>query len=313
MTLTATVVICTHDRPGHLRRSVAAVLDQARRPDELIVVKDAPGQVEPDIARQAAAVGVDFTAVNTDMPSLPASRNRGMDLASGDIVLLLDDDMMLGEGFLAELLALYEADTGGQVAGIGATPERTVPRRWPERMWDFLASAMGGGRWLPRRWAGRDVALPAALRGRLVAVRRLAGGTISLRKNVAKTERFDESFAGYALGEDREFCYRVGARHALLLCPSLSVAHDSAPAGRPDSQAMGRMYVAHMLHIGATSVGGGAGTYLIMACELAGMFVLHAAWLLPGRTAAHWGFLVGVTGELIERLGRSARRCLCGS
>ena len=312
MSLTATVVICTHDRPEPLRRAVEAVLAQTRRPAELIVVKDAPGPVAAELAALASAAGVAYQAVNTPSPSLPASRNRGMGLAGGDVVMLLDDDMMMPREFLADLLALYEADPDGRVAGIGATPVLPGPRRRPQRVWDAVSAALGRGRWLPRRWAARSVALPQRLRGKLLAARRLAGGTISLRRHVAKAERFEQAFTGYALGEDREFCYRVGARHALFLCPFLCLTHDAAPAGRPDMKALGRMYVVHSVYVAARSIGGGAGTYLVMGCEFAGMFALHAAYLLPGDTRAHWGFLAGMSAGMVGMLAKSIRRSLCG-
>ncbi len=312
MSLSATVVISTHDRPEHLRRSVEAVLAQRLPAAELIVVKDAPGPVAGELAEMAGQAGVGFAAIYADRPSLPASRNLGMDRAAGDIVLLLDDDMILPPDFLGELLSLYEADPDGVVAGIGAVAARSTPRAWPERMWDALAHAVGQGRWGPRRCAARSLRLPVGLRGRLVAARRLSGGTISLRRAVAKVERFEGSFEGYALAEDREFCYRVGVRHGLFLCPSLQVAHEIASGGRPDMVVRGRMYIAHTLHIASHAAGGGAGTYLIVACELVGIAGLHVAWLGLGDRRAHWGFLRGMCAELLGQLRRGIRRCLCG-
>lgn len=313
MRLEATIVICTHDRPEHLHRVVQTVLAQSRPADELVIVKDAPGPIDPELARQASAAGVTLTAVYTERPSLPASRNRGMDVAGGEVVLMLDDDMILPPDFLARLLALYEADPDQCVAGIGAVPVSVTISRWPDRLWNALSTALGRERWVPRRWAARSVRLPVALRDQLVPVRRLAGGTISLRRIVAKTERFDGTLSGYALGEDREFCYRVGQRHGLFLCPSLHIRHENAPLGRPEAKALGRMYVSNTFHIAARSVGGGAGTYLIMAVEMAGTFLLHAAWLPMGNRRTHWGFLVGMTTGVLEQLGKTIRRHLCGS
>jgi glycosyltransferase involved in cell wall biosynthesis len=313
MSLTVTVVVCTHDRPGPLRRAAEAVLAQTRLPAEMIVVKDSPGPPAAELAALASAAGVPYRAVNMPSPSLPASRNRGMELAGGDVVMLLDDDMLMPPDFLADLLALYEADDEGRVAGIGVTPALTTPPGMGQRIWDSVSAALGRGRWVPRRWAARSVALPWRLRGKLLPARRLSGGTISLRRRVAKSERFEQAFTGYALAEDREFCYRVGARHGLFFCPSLVLTHDFAPGGRPDTQALGRMYVVHSFHVAALSIGGGAGTYLVMGCELAGMFALHAAYLLPGDTRAHWGFMAGMSAGLMGLLARSVRRSLCGS
>jgi len=312
MSLSASVVICTHDRPAHLRRSADSVLAQTRRPIELVVVNDGADETDADLARQAAEAGVRFVGVRRHRPSLPASRNRGMDAATGDVVLLLDDDMILPPGFLAALLSLYEADAAGQAAGIGAVAVPTAPRRIGQRVWDVAAGVLGQGRWHPRRCAARSVRLSAGLRGRLTPARRLTGGTISLRRAVAKEERFDEGLPGYALGEDREFTYRVGQRRALFCCPGLRVAHETASPARPDMPGLGRMYVLNTLRIVARSTGGGAGAGLLAGYELAGTALLHGVWLVLRNRRAHAGFLAGMARGLVEAARNVLGEMLCG-
>jgi len=311
MTLSASVIICTHDRPGPLRRAADSALAQTRPPAELIVVNDGDGEIDPAVPEAAAAAAVRFAAVRQGRPCLPASRNRGMALARGDVVMLLDDDMVLPRRFLERLLALYEADVAGDVAGIGAVAVEPARHGLGGRLWAAAWSLLDSERWLPRRCAARHVRLPAVLRSRLAPARRLTGGTISLRADVAAVERFDEGLGGYALGEDREFCARVGARRALFLCPSLHLVHEKAPAARPLARRVGRMYVPNMLRI-AAAAGGGAGTWLLMGVEIAGAAALHAAFVPLGDARAHLGFLAGMAAGAGDVVGRALRRMLCG-
>jgi hypothetical protein len=130
-----------------------------------------------------------------------------------------------------------------------------------------------------------------------------------LRRGVARAERFREGWDGYALGEDRDFCYRVAGRRALFLCPTLRIVHRQADAGRPDPRRLGRTYVHHSVQI-AAGAGGGVGTYLLLGLEIAGMFALHAAWLGMGDRRSHWGFLRGMSAGLADGARHGLRRAM---
>lgn len=304
------LVIPTHDRPAGLAAAVESALAGDRKPDELIVVHDGPGG-EPDLAGALRGAGVGYRYIRGDRPSLPRSRNLGIDAASGDVIVFGEDDLAFPPEYFARVEALYAADAEEQVGGIGAVIREPGPRRLPRRAWELLARWLGEGSWRPRQGVSRYVELPAALAGRLVPASRLSGGGLTLRREAA-AERFDESFSGYALGEDMEFCFRAGRRHALFRAPELTALHDPAPTGRPDARARGRMYAANLLHIARRSTDGGAGTWLLAAYQLAGMSALYATWSLLSLRGYNARFAAGVVGELWRRGLREARTLACG-
>ena len=67
----------------------------------------------------------------------------------------------------------------------------------------------------------------------------------------------------------------------------------------------------NMIRIASRS-GGGAGTYLLLACDMFGEALLHAAYLPLGKPGRHGGFVIGMAGGLACWAGRAVRRCLCG-
>jgi len=313
LTPSISVILSTHDRPESLRAAVGAVLAGSLPPRELIVVNDGSAELDPAIAAAARAAGVRFRGCRSGRASLPASRNRGLDLASGQVCLFLDDDVILEKDYLRRLAELYGADRRGAVAGIGGVPTKRLYRTPAGRIWAALAAAFAVNRWGPRVCAARYVRLPRSLRGRLIPARRLSGGCISLRRAVARANRFEEAFDGYALGEDTELCFRVGRRHALFLAPELTARHDSAPGGRPEMRERGRMYLANMLHVARHGAEPGVGTSALLASHLAGMALLHLGAAMLSLRRKNLEFVMGMVGELSRRAAAGVRRAMCAS
>ncbi len=311
MTLRVSVIVPTHNRPDSLARAVGAILDQAIMPYELVIVNDGEQDIPPEICDKAARAGVKYVYERRGTPSLPASRNCGLTAAGGDIILFLEDDVIIPREFISTLTQLYQADTAGIVGGIGGKVVEEASTG--KRLFDAISAALGQGRWSPRRMAARYIELPASLRGKLVPARRLSGGLSSFRRSVTGQMQFEESFAGYAIGEDREFSFRAGQRFALYVAPQLTAVHERAPGGRPDMKQLGRAYVANSLHIARSSVEPGAGKWLLVGYDFAGMMLLYCVYAVFGRNRmGKLRFISGMACELAGRACARLKEILCG-
>lgn len=306
------IVISTHDRPLSLRKVFDSVLRQTLQPREIIIVNDGPSDIPAELSEKARAAGIVFRHERLDTASLTASRNRGMALAGGDVVLLMDDDGSLPPDYLARLTELYQADPAGLIAGIGGVMDDPDLHRPAKRLWLALAHLVARGPWSPARCAARYVKLPPAAAGRLRPARWLSGGAISLRGEVAAAEKFQEWFAGYALFEDREFCLRVGRSRALFLASQLRVHHAPQPTGRPNTRGHGRMYVAHWLHIVRHSLGGDAGSWVLLGYDMLGASGLYLAWALLTLRGKNLQFVLGMFEELTRQAAGAVRGLLFG-
>ena len=96
------VVVPTHGRRDLLERTLASLAAQEGEPEfEIIVVDDG---ADPELP---AHVGHVFPELPVRVEHLPenrgrsAARNRGIALATGDVVLFLDGDMEVVPGFIA--------------------------------------------------------------------------------------------------------------------------------------------------------------------------------------------------------------------
>ena len=110
--LSASVVICTRERPQDLRRALDAVTRLAHKNHEVIVVDNAP-----DTAATKQVVD-GFPAVRyvcEPRRGLDAARNRAVREATGDIIAFTDDDAIVEPEWLDALIANF-ADARVQCA-----------------------------------------------------------------------------------------------------------------------------------------------------------------------------------------------------
>jgi glycosyltransferase involved in cell wall biosynthesis len=87
------VVLPTHDRAEDLEGAAASVLDQDGLTLELVVVDDASSDRTPAVLEHLARRDRRVRVVRNDMALGPCeARNRGLEVASGDLVGFCDDD-----------------------------------------------------------------------------------------------------------------------------------------------------------------------------------------------------------------------------
>ena len=108
-------VIPTYDRPADLTECLQSLQGQFVPLDELIIVDDGNMKLTAQAIEEA---GIDnVTHVEGPGEGLPASRNSGVEVASGDIVCFVDDDTILPPNWSQELIDTYK--TYGGVTGVG--------------------------------------------------------------------------------------------------------------------------------------------------------------------------------------------------
>lgn len=96
------VCICTRNRPESLIQTLESVQGSETPVHQIVVSDDSTDD------RTALAVGEhypDITYCRGPRTGLGANRNRAIEAATGDVILFLDDDCLLGADFLAAALA----------------------------------------------------------------------------------------------------------------------------------------------------------------------------------------------------------------
>jgi GT2 family glycosyltransferase len=197
---TSTVVIATRDRPELLRATVASVLAGETVPEEIVIADQSAEPVEIAGAR----------TLSVPPRGLSASRNRGIEAAGGEVVLLTDDDILVAPGWHRAFLDALVAGGSRTVAtGRVVIGEPEVPRGFAP------SSAVS--------------VEPATYRGRL-PLDVLAGGNMAAwREALLGIGLFDERLgAGTAFpaAEDNDLGFRLlEAGHEIVYVPEALAIH----------------------------------------------------------------------------------------
>lgn len=156
---TATVIVCTRNRPQDLSRCLASLGDQCPPPSQIVVVDQSVGPEAEETTRVTARSDVAIDHVISSGTGLSLARNEGAMRATGEFLLFTDDDCEVAENWYQEWLRVLTSDSRAGI-GFGRTlPSPYNPRQGhiphfdpgsPERYWgaDLLwrgASSVGMG------------------------------------------------------------------------------------------------------------------------------------------------------------------------
>lgn len=197
----ATVAVCTRDRPEDLRRCLEALLRLPDDGQELLVIDNSPSTDATWQIVRDYADGSRVRYVREDRPGLDRARNRALREAQHEVVAFIDDDAVADPGWLRALVRSFGDPQVLCVTGLTMPLElETESQEWFERYSRF-------GRGFIRRVYDMRNLNP------LIAGRAGAGANMAFRRSIIDLlGPFDEALdAGTPTrtGGDTEMFYRV--------------------------------------------------------------------------------------------------------
>jgi GT2 family glycosyltransferase len=188
-----TVVVCTRDRPGRVRRTLEALREQTRNHFPVVVV-DQSDPADSGLAGDAAGES-SLRVVHDDGRGLSRARNIGARTAETDWVVFLDDDCVperdWAERLEEELVRHPEADMVACHVEPGSPPGDYVPAS----AFPVTRPALRRGRFRHPGHLGLGVCMAV----RSSAIQRLGGWD----------ERLGAGVARFPAAEDMDFNYRL--------------------------------------------------------------------------------------------------------
>jgi GT2 family glycosyltransferase len=214
---TLSVVIATLNRDRPLCNTLRYFLEAETYPRFEVIVIDQSTSHDADTLQFLASCAGRLTYVQAPYQNLPKARNHGAQIAGGEIIVYVDDDVEPAAGFLLGHAEPYADPTVVGVTGPAPGPEQPLQGREDisEEAWAAL---------MARRKTRFDVNFPYLARWAV-------GCNMSFRKQViADLGGFDENFIGPA-GDDTEFSYRARKVGDILYSPAARLVHLRASSG----------------------------------------------------------------------------------
>jgi GT2 family glycosyltransferase len=221
----ASVIICTNRYGPWLIDALTSVAEQVTEATELILVRsgvDDEAPLPPLVSTWLAATGRPLRVIAEPHVGVAAARQTGLQRASADVVLFIDDDVIAQPGW-------YEAITAAMTPpDVGAAGGPIVPQ-WPNGH---------PPRWLHRRLRTYYGQRQARARRRLMPFGRghmPFGANMAIRRCVALQlggVRTDLGHRGATLGfhEDTELCRRIAeSGHRVVEVAAAVVVHRLRP------------------------------------------------------------------------------------
>jgi GT2 family glycosyltransferase len=211
----ASVIIATYGRDSCLVETIRCVLQQDYPDFELLIV-DQSVRHTPEVESFLRKVDDPrYSYCLITPPSLPAARNFGLSRAQGEIVIFVDDDVLLDEGFIEAHVRVHErlkgvAAVGGRVRLRDLAPDT--------RLYTILNDGSPIGSYdFPDE-------------GDLDTVQ---GCNMSFRRAILEDiGAFDPSYEGNAFREESDVSFRLRRRgYRIRFEPKAALEHLAAPTG----------------------------------------------------------------------------------
>jgi GT2 family glycosyltransferase len=213
------LVVPTLNREAVLCDTLAALLEQAYDPWELIVVdQTAQHEAATETFLRELARNDQIRYYRFDRASLPRARNFGLRQASGEIVIFVDDDVVPSPGLIAAHADAYEDATVGGVAGRRTFPAHASRDEPPAPVGIMLRTSDPVTHFSSTQATEVELAQGCNMSFRRSLLERIGG--------------FEPRYLGTAVYEEADVCFRIRALgYRILFVPEAHVVHLAASHG----------------------------------------------------------------------------------
>lgn len=235
MSETVSAIVPTIGRPDSLSALFESLAIQTRPPDEVIVADGSAGEA---VARVCAdprwpAAGLRVRHLEVRPPNAVRQRQAAIALATGALLLLLDDDVVPEPGCVAAMMAaIAEPGVVAITADFSNQPWSGPTRLWRAYLTVVKGMADGG-------WQGKVVGPLLRFGYRPSPAQSMpmewlgAGNSLVRRQAFEQVGGFSDFFLHRStMNEDVDLGLKLGRVGRILICPAARMAHNHAPSGR---------------------------------------------------------------------------------
>ena len=223
------VVIPTYNRVKALDECLGSIISQTILPKEVIIVDDSDNDVIEILIGhrnhefEEKKIFLKYIR-NKKEKSLTIARNVGIENATGDVILFLDDDVILDENYINEILRVYEEYPNALgVQGYITNTNFSKIRNSIKKLLFYSHNETNKCRVLPSTYTTYPYLL-----SRIITCQWLSGSNQSYKKSVLENFKYDENLKRYSYKEDVDLSYRIYKQYldSLYITPYARLIHN---------------------------------------------------------------------------------------
>jgi len=222
------VIIPTVGRESDLIEVIQSIEENVIKPFEILIIDQ--GDIKQ---KKLINFNLNLKLIKINKKSIAQARNIGIELAKGDIVSFLDDDVILKKNYFKEILESFKKYK--KVMIVQGKIINYQNKRKNDIFWGlFLGPGSVKKSNYIRLTNFENISYKSHTDSEQYCMW-ASGGNMNVRKKVFNYEKFDSKLIRYSSGEDVDFSYRVYKRfgiNSILFQPKARLVHKTTPSGR---------------------------------------------------------------------------------
>ncbi len=240
MNFKISIVIPTYNRTAELIEVFESILNQTKKPFEIVIVDDSDTDAIEDVINKWENIFLNKVIQikcirNTRGKSLTKARNIGIDNVSGDIALFLDDDVILEKDYIDRLTDIYSRIP----SAIGVQGLITNYKKTPKKRLLFNKIFLIGyfGKNDCKVLPSTNVTYPCEP-DKIISCQWMSGANQSYRCAIFDEFHYDENMVRYSYKEDVDFSFRIFKKYpdSLFMTPYARLEHKASETARLPNQ-----------------------------------------------------------------------------
>ena len=237
------VIIPTKNRAQDVIKCLKSISIQTMLPDEIIIVDSSDTKNLKSLLDPFENFSIKY--IHDIEASLTRAENIGIENSIGDIIIILDDDVILDKNHIKEIMRVFNNYPAEKIGGVTGNVVSNQPKNLIKKIFSFGGQIFATMFFLLRYGNGKFQlsGMPTTIRNtdKITECEFLFGSDMAFRKEVISEFKFDENFHGYSWGEDDDIAYRVSRKYQNFYTPFAKFVHTGSPSARSNKYAEMKM------------------------------------------------------------------------
>ena len=237
------VIIPTKNRTEDVIRCLESIKVQTTLPDEVVIVDSSDTEELKSALDSFNDLNIKY--IHDIEASLTRAENIGIENSIGDIIIILDDDVILEKTHIKEIMRVFDNYPAEKIGGVTGNVISNQPKSLIKRFFRFGTQVFSTMFFITRYGNGKFQlsGMPTTIRNadKITECEFLFGCDMAFRKDVISEIKFDENFHGYSWGEDDDIAYRVSRKYQNFYTPFAKFVHTGSPSARSNKYAEMKM------------------------------------------------------------------------